>query len=92
MPNIAVCNVDDCGTGLIRNTQGIRCTIGGNAIAVRGDSVDAHPPCPDQPAHCNATTQGASSGLTINGIPIIREGDLATCGHPATGSTNTDNN
>ena len=83
MPRISLATVDTCG-GLIQNSVGIRSTINGNPIAVRGDTVVSHAPCPVVPSHCAAATQEASSGAFINGIPIVRAGDEASCGHPAT--------
>ncbi|MDE0202363.1 MAG: PAAR domain-containing protein [Rhodospirillaceae bacterium] len=84
MARIALATLDTAG-GLIGNSQGVASTINGRPIAVRGDSVAGHPPCPQDPAHCAATTT-ASPASTINGIPITLEGDPATCGHAATAS------
>ena len=87
MPNISLATVDTAG-GTINNSQGISATINGRPIAVRGDSVTSHPPCPRVPAHCSAVTT-ASPGVTINGIPVTLQGDEASCGHPATSSAAT---
>ena len=84
MARISLATLDTAG-GTIGNSQGVVSTINGTPIAVRGDSVAAHPPCPDVPAHCAATTT-ASAASTINGIPIVLQGDPATCGHGATAS------
>ena len=82
MPAISLATVDTCG-GTIQNSQGVRSTINGSPIAVQGDSVVSHPPCPNPPSHCAATTT-ASPRSTLNGSPITLLGDPATCGHPAT--------
>ena len=84
MPRISLATVDTAG-GLISNSRGIAATINGKPIAVRGDSVAAHPPCPTIPVHCSATTT-ASPRTSINGIPITLQGDPATCGHGASAS------
>ena len=83
MPRISLATVDTCG-GTITNSVGVATTINGSPIAVRGDTVVSHAPCPVPPSHCAAVTQAASAGVFINGIPIIRAGDAASCGHPAT--------
>ena len=84
MPRVALATLDTAG-GLIGNSRGIASTINGRPIAVHGDAVAGHPPCPDVPIHCAPTTT-ASPRSTINGIPITLEGDPATCGHAATAS------
>lgn len=61
-------------------------TIGGVPVALRGDSVAPHPPCPRVPAHCSARTT-ASPRTNIDGVPIVVQGDPATCGHGAVAST-----
>jgi uncharacterized Zn-binding protein involved in type VI secretion len=58
--------------------------VEGELWMVKGDinqphGVSPHVPGPDQMA------QG-SSFISIQGIPICREGHLAGCGHPTTGS------
>ena len=60
--------------------------IDGALEVVRGDAVAAHPPCPDVPVHCSPTMAGASAFVFIDGIPVCRAGDAATCGHASTGS------
>ena len=87
---ISLATVDTAG-GLIQNSRGIRSTINGRPIAVQGDAVVAHAPCPVVQSHCSAVTQEASRGVTINGIPIVREGDAASCGHPATAAARSTN-
>lgn len=82
MPAISLATVDTCG-GTIQNSQGVASTINGSPIAVQGDAVASHPPCPTVPVHCSATTT-ASPSSTINGSPITILGNAATCGHPAT--------
>lgn len=55
-------------------------------IAVVGDAVAGHPPCPVAPAHCAPTMAAGSAWVYIDGAAICRAGDAATCGHAATGS------
>ncbi len=61
-------------------------TIGGVPVALRGDAVASHPPCPRVPVHCSASMT-ASPSTNINGVPIVIQGDSATCGHGAVSST-----
>lgn len=60
--------------------------VGGQAVIVHGDSVESHPPCPVPVEHCSATMIAAGTTVFVNGINVVMEGDLATCGDPATGS------
>ena len=82
MPRISLATVDTAG-GSIGNSQGVASTINGSPIAVEGDSVAAHAPCPDVPIHCSAATT-ASPASDINGFRLVLAGDTATCGHAAT--------
>ena len=61
--------------------------INGRAVAVQGASVSAHPCCGQRgcpPTHCNARTQANNSTVLVNGIPLVLNGDVDTCGHPRT--------
>ena len=66
--------------------------INGRAVAVQGASVSAHPCCGQRgcpPTHCNAKTQANNSTVLVNGIPLVLNGDVDTCGHSRTsGSPN----
>jgi uncharacterized Zn-binding protein involved in type VI secretion len=65
--------------------------INGRAVAVQGVSVSAHPCCGQRgcpPTHCNAKTQASGSTVLVNGIPLILNGDVDTCGHARTGGSN----
>ena len=84
MARITLAGQDTAG-GLIQNSRGVASTINGRPIAVAGDSVVPHSPCPDVPIHCVAVTT-ASAASTINGHRIVAAGDPATCGHGATGA------
>ena len=86
MPGVSRVNADTAG-GVINGGGQSWVTIDGDPVAVVGDAVASHAPCPTDPAHCAATMVQGSSWVTINGIPICREGDEASCGHAATGSS-----
>lgn len=59
-------------------------TSDGALIVVIGDSITPHPP--GGPHKNGPVMVGGSSFVTINGIPICRAGDPASCGHSSTGS------
>lgn len=79
-----VCVRGDLAGGAIQASAAS--TIGGKPIALRGDAVASHPPCPDQPAHCSASMR-ASVASHMNGVPAVIDGDVASCGHSAVSST-----
>lgn len=79
-----VCVNGDLAGGAI--SASAETTIGGIGVALRGDSVARHPPCPRIPIHCAAVTT-ATRRTAINGVPIVVQGDPATCGHGAVSST-----
>ncbi len=84
MPGIVKCDVDRAG-GLIRPLQTVA-KIDGQPIGVIGCPVASHSPCElPSPPHCAATMAQGSAVAKINGVPICRAGDQASCGHPATG-------
>ena len=86
MPGVSLVGVDTAG-GTITGQLQSRVFVDGNPISVVGDPVAPHAPCPLVPIHCSATMAEGSPRVTIDGIPICRAGDEATCGHPATGQT-----
>ena len=85
MPGVARVGADTAGGAHLGGGQSWVYTDG-RLDVVQGDAVASHPPCPTAPAHCAATMVGASSWDYIDGIPICRSGDAASCGHPSTGS------
>ena len=82
--NVSLVGVHRAG-GVITGRLQTRSRIDASDVAVVGDSVAAHPPCPTAPAHCAATMARGSSRTRIDGIAMVRSGDVATCGHAANG-------
>lgn len=80
MVRIALVNRDTVGGGLILGGTQSFVTFDGLAIACVGDRVADH-----GDHHGVVMVQG-SDFITINNIPVCREGDLASCGEPCTGS------
>lgn len=81
MHGIARLNQDTAG-GLIVGALQDFVTVEGTLWAVLGDPVQGH----GIPPHAAPVMTQGSPFIRINGIPVCREGHLATCGHPATGS------
>lgn len=84
MAGISRVGVDRAG-GTITGQLQTQMTIDGAPVAVVGDPVAGHPPCPDAPIHCAPAMAGGSGQWSIDGRPVCRAGDPATCGHAATG-------
>ena len=53
-------------------------------VSVDGDLVQGHGPG----VHAGPVMIAGSNNVFINGIAVCNAGDLATCGHPASGSSN----
>ena len=81
MPGIARVGVDTAG-GTITGNLAPTVFVNGSPIAVKGAAVAGHGAGP----HASPTMDGASGKVYANGIAVCREGDAATCGHPASGS------
>lgn len=94
MSKIALCNDPDswvnttAGT-LVSANGSSNVSFEGKTVALVGDLVNPHSPYPPDEAHHYATLVTGSPDITINGIPVVREGDLASCGHVVTVTANT---
>lgn len=84
MPGISRVNVDTAG-GTITGPGSSDVFVNGSKVSLLGDSVAPHGDSP----HNNATMVGSSSTVFANGIGVVRQGDAASCGHTATGSSDT---
>lgn len=74
--------VDTAG-GLITGPGATKVFVEGSKASLNGDAVASHGSSP----HSSATMVATTTKVFIEGTPVVRQGDLATCGHPATGST-----
>lgn len=81
MAGIAVQGADSAGGAQLAGGQDF-VTVGGRLVVVLGDPVEPHGDPPHSPRP--VMVQG-SAFLTISGIPVCREGHIASCGHPTTG-------
>lgn len=83
MPGISRVGVDTAG-GTITGALVPSVTVNGAPIAVVGASVSPHGRSP----HNSAVMVSGSGSVTAGGISVCRAGDLASCGHKASGSSN----
>ena len=79
-----VCVDGDLAGGTMRVHVATR--VGSRRVVVRGDRVNSHAPCPVPATHCSAVMTTTVS-TNIDGVPIVIEGDPATCGHLAVSRT-----
>ncbi len=56
----------------------------GNNIIRNGDPVTGH----GSGVHASPIMIAGSNNVFVGGVAVCNAGDLATCGHPATGSSN----
>lgn len=82
MPGIACVGIDYAG-GIQLGMQGAGFTVDGATVVLLGDHVASHPPLP--PHVGNPVMAEGSPSFRFNGIPVCREGHLASCGHATTG-------
>ena len=85
MPGLVRTGLDTAG-GLVNgsNQDGtVKCE--GYEVAVHGATVASHGDSP----HSSATLIASSNNVFINGKAVCVAGNLATCGHTVTGSSNS---
>lgn len=81
MAGISRAQIDFAG-GLIASSLQVFVLVEGFPAAVVGSPVASHGGGP----HSAATLVVGSLFVRINGLPVVRAGDVASCGHVATGS------
>lgn len=81
MHGIARIGIDSAGGTIVGALQDF-VTVEGAPWSVLGDPVAGH----GIPPHAAPVMAEGSPFIRINGVPVCREGHLASCGHPATGS------
>jgi len=79
MPGVCRDN-DSAGGDLIPSQTTVKAN--GEAIIVNGDAVAPH----GDGVHAGPTMIAGSNNVFIGGVAVCNAGDLATCGHAATGS------
>ena len=84
MSGVCRINMDVAGGLIVGMNQSGTVFANGSPISVNADAVLPH----GNGAHAGPVMIASSSKVFVNGIAVCKEGDLATCGHPATGSGN----
>jgi uncharacterized Zn-binding protein involved in type VI secretion len=83
MPGIARdAGTDAAGGAIIQGSGNV--FANGSPVARVGDAVAGHGRGP----HRGPVMAAGSGNVFANGIAVCRAGDPATCGHPASGSSN----
>jgi uncharacterized Zn-binding protein involved in type VI secretion len=75
---------DTAGGPIIGPPKSSNVYVNGSLVALDGAKVAPHGDTPHQSASVPAT----SATVYVNGQHPVRQGDVATCGHSATGSSN----
>lgn len=83
MPGVSRVGVDTAG-GTITGALVSTVSVNGAPIVVQGATVASHGDPPHSPA---PVMVGCSATVFAGGIGVCRAGDLASCGHAATGSS-----
>lgn len=84
MPGIARVGVDSAGGTILGGGQST-VYVNGSLAAVIGDAVAGH----GLPPHAAPVMVGGSGDVFAEGIGVCREGDAASCGDTASGSSDT---
>ena len=90
MPGIQRMFDPNTGGGIITAIPQTTVFANSKLVAVQGSIGSAHAPCPKPPIHCAGAwaTIATQSSVFVHSIPVIRDGDIDTCGHARTaGST-----
>lgn len=82
MPGVVRKNSDSAGGTIVQGSPNVYAN--NKPVARIGDAVAGHGKAP----HSGPVMAQASSNVFANNIKISRAGDIATCGHPASGSSN----
>lgn len=82
MPGVARKGQDTAGGTIVGGSSNV--FVNGSGAARIGDAVAGHGPG----IHGGPVMAQGSSTVFVNGIAVCRQGDVATCGDPATGSSN----
>ena len=85
MPGVSRVGIDTAGDTIIGGVGDGTVSVNGYVVSVHGDNVLPHAPGgvhgPPPP-----TMIAGSNNVFINGFAVVNAGDLATCGHAASGS------
>lgn len=82
MAKVSLVGVSSAG-GIISGPGASSWTINGKKISLKGDAVAGH----GEGAHAGPVMANGSSWMTIDGIQVVVQGCVATCGHTADGDS-----
>ena len=77
-------NMDSAGGIILGMNQSGTVFVNGANVSVDADAVQGHGPG----VHAGPVMVATTGTVFINGIAVCNAGDLATCGHSASGSLN----
>lgn len=86
MSGVSRMGIDSAGGVIITGSNDVYINSA-NAVRI-GDSVAGHGNSP----HSSPVMVTGSPTVFVNEIPLCKAGDLASCGHPSTGSPNVFSN
>lgn len=81
MAGISRQNTDSAGGTIVDGSSDV--FVNGSGVVYVGASIQDH----GDGQHMLATMTQGSSTVYVNGIQVVREGDSASCGHTASGSS-----
>lgn len=84
MSGICRVGIDSAGGTILGSLQDGTVFANGPLVSVHNDDVQGH----GVGEHAGPVMIAGSKNVFINGIAVCNEGDSATCGHLATGSSN----
>ena len=85
MPKISRIGIDLAGGIIISNVASCNVFINGAQAVLAGANIAPH----GDGAHSSAKMVGSSGSVFVNGLGVVRQGDVASCGHIATGTAQT---
>jgi uncharacterized Zn-binding protein involved in type VI secretion len=83
MSGVARLGADVAGGLILTGSQDV--FVNGTGAARIGDAVQGH----GNGEHSNPVLVTGSSTVFVNDIPLCRAGDISSCGHQASGSSDT---
>lgn len=81
MPGVTRKTVDAAGGQIVEGSPDV--SVNDQPAVTVGDTVERH----GRGAHRSSKMSAGSATVFVNGKPLCREGDSASCGHPASGSS-----
>lgn len=91
MPSVQRFQDANSAGGIITSIPQSSVFANGKIVAVVGSLGSAHPPCDEPPIHCTGAwvtlNSFGPSNVFAGGIPVVRTGDIDSCGHVRVGGS-----